>query len=165
MTAQLTINQRLVSLLLVFTALLPTVGDPLLPGSRPCRLPFFWLLSDCAIMAASPRYNLSVDCMENAASPLHCCVGTAVTKQWPFFWLHSSCFERICHNIYFKIGISNIYLGARTWYSQFFPLSCYNLRHTRHCAVCKEDRVCKDCMQTLLWAMFQSSLKIPRITR
>jgi hypothetical protein len=47
---QITIIHKLVFSVMVFTALLATVDDPLLPGSRPCRLSLlasrFWLSAD-----------------------------------------------------------------------------------------------------------------------
>jgi hypothetical protein len=81
---------------------------PLLPGSRPRRLAanshqlptlLIAVLRLPSNVSWSSVYNLGTDRTENTASNSYAIVAcyTAVTRQWPFFWLHISCFEKICH--------------------------------------------------------------------
>jgi hypothetical protein len=46
-------------------------------------------------------YSLDTDSKENTASNSYSIVACyiTVTQQWLFLWLHSCCFERICHSI------------------------------------------------------------------
>jgi hypothetical protein len=90
------------------------VDVPLLPCSRQRRLAaishqpptFLTAVSRLRTLNGSwhSLYSPDTDRTENTASNSYSIVAyyTAVTEQWLFLWLHSSCFEPICYCIYIK---------------------------------------------------------------